>query len=52
MTLYQMLYTFWWITSSVFKLAGLWAPIAILIAIAVRNIQNESKEDEDDEQIF
>ena len=48
MTLYQMLYTFWWIMSSVFKVAGLWALLIIVIAVAIRNIQNESEDDEEE----
>lgn len=50
MTLYQMLYTFWWIMSSVFKVAGLWAPLIIVIVVAIRNIQNESEDEVDDDE--
>lgn len=50
MTLYQMLYTFWWIISSVFKLAGLWAPVGILIVIAIRSIQNGSEDEVDNNE--
>lgn len=49
MTLYQILYTFWWIMSSVFKLAGLWAAPIVFILLLVRNLQNGS-EDEDGEE--
>ena len=50
MTPYQMLYTFWWIISSVFKLAGLWAPIVIVVIVAIRNIQNESEDEVDKDE--
>ena len=48
MTLYQMLYTFWWIMSSVFKLAGLWAPIVIVVVVAISNVQNGSEENDEE----
>ena len=50
MTLYQMLYTFWWIMSSVFKVAGLWAPLIIVIVVAIRNIQNGSEDEVDNDE--